>query len=71
MTRGDRFYMFSDGLIEGTPGAGRRRGLEQLVEACMDYRDLPLEAGVPAIAHAVRSSAGVTADDLLLLGVKV
>ena len=36
---GDRFFMYSDGLIESSPGGGRREGLERLVDACVRHRD--------------------------------
>ena len=36
---GDRFFLYSDGLIESSPGGGRREGLERLVEACVRHRD--------------------------------
>jgi sigma-B regulation protein RsbU (phosphoserine phosphatase) len=67
---GDRFYMFSDGLIESTPGGGRREGIEALVEASIRHHGLPLEEGVNAIASDLRNSATVVEDDLLLLGVE-
>ena len=38
VSRGDRFFMYSDGLIEASPGGGRREGLERLVSACVRHR---------------------------------
>ena len=68
---GDRFYMFSDGLIEAIPGSGRREGVSRLVEACVAYRKAPLRSSVEAIVATVRSGEETVADDLLLLGVEV
>jgi phosphoserine phosphatase RsbU/P len=69
VSRGDRFFMYSDGLIESTPGGGRREGLERLVEACVQYRDLPM---AEAVSETVAQVAGEQAnDDLLLLAAEV
>jgi sigma-B regulation protein RsbU (phosphoserine phosphatase) len=66
---GDRFYMFSDGLIESTPGGGRRQGLAKLVDACVRQRFLPLAEGVEGIVRDICGSAAAPEDDLLLLAV--
>ena len=68
---GERFYMFSDGLIESTPGGGRRTGLEKLVEACIRHRSLPIRECVESIAASICGSEGASGDDLLLLAVNV
>ncbi|MEI9974030.1 MAG: PP2C family protein-serine/threonine phosphatase [Ignavibacteriota bacterium] len=69
VARGDRFFMYSDGLIESSPGGGRREGLQRLVEACVGYRDLPL---ADAVQEIVKQVAGCCAtDDLLLLAAEV
>ncbi len=68
---GDRFFMFSDGLIESSPGAPRRQGLERLVAACVANRLLPRAECVEAVAAAVRNSEDAPEDDLLLLAVDV
>lgn len=66
---GDRFFMYSDGLIEAVPGGGRREGLQRLVEACVKYRDLPI---AEAVEKTVGQLAGDQAnDDLLLLAAEV
>ncbi len=66
---GDRFYMYSDGLIESSPGGGRRGGLDRLVAACVGTRELPLAESVGVIVD----QAGVAGaeDDLLLLAAEV
>ncbi len=68
---GDRFFLFSDGLIEASPGAPRREGLDRLVSSCIEHRFLPLAKCVEAVAGDVRNSHAVAEDDLLLLGVDV
>jgi sigma-B regulation protein RsbU (phosphoserine phosphatase) len=71
VSRGDRFFLFSDGLIEAVPGGGRRAGIEALVQACTQHRTVPLREAIPAIAGQLRPSGNKAADDLLLLGVEV
>ena len=70
LAAGDRFYMYSDGLIESAPGADRRVGLDRLVAACIAERRLPLDECLNAVVSSVRSS-DAPADDVLLLGVEV
>ena len=70
---GDRFYLFTDGLIEdpGEAGGGRRRGLERLREACAREHSVPLAEAVGAITNSVRPAGEPAFDDLLLLAVEV
>jgi sigma-B regulation protein RsbU (phosphoserine phosphatase) len=68
LSPGDRFYLYSDGLIEAVPGGGRKKGLEKLVAACVGFRALALEDCIDSIVGAVRESGGEPEDDLLLLG---
>jgi sigma-B regulation protein RsbU (phosphoserine phosphatase) len=68
---GDRFYLYSDGLIECAPNGNREEGLERLVAACLRHRAVPLEDAAQAIANDLRPEVGVPADDLLLLAVEV
>ena len=35
---GDRFYLYTDGLIESSPGGGRGEGLDRLVASCVLHR---------------------------------
>jgi serine phosphatase RsbU (regulator of sigma subunit) len=61
--------MYSDGMIESSPGGGRREGLQRLVAACVDTRTLPLAESVTRIVEQV---CGCKAeDDLLLLAAEV
>lgn len=72
---GDRFYLYSDGMIESMPGGGRKTGLEQLVEACVEYRAEPLAEATGKIAARLCGEAQTVAqkveDDLLLLAIEV
>ena len=34
----DRIFLYSGGLIEATPGASRKVGVERLTEACVRHR---------------------------------
>ena len=70
VARGDRFFMYSDGLIEATPGSGRREGLERLVEACITYSRFADRGSLwQKIARQV--AGGQANDDLLLLAAEV
>ena len=70
---GDRFYLYTDGLIEDSslPGGGRSVGLNRLRAACARYHDLSLDSGVHAIVSELKPSDGPVEDDLLLMGVEV
>ena len=68
---GDRFFLYSDGLIEATPGGGRRQGLERLTDACVRHRAEPLAEAAASIAGELRADTGTVADDLLLLAVEM
>jgi sigma-B regulation protein RsbU (phosphoserine phosphatase) len=69
MSRGDRFFMYSDGMIESSPGGGRREGLQRLVDLCVRNRELPLEESVNATVAQIAGSGAE--DDLLLLAAEV
>jgi phosphoserine phosphatase RsbU/P len=68
---GDRFYLYTDGFIESSPGGGREEGLERLVAACVLRQADRLPASVLAIAASLRVGAAAVEDDLLLLAVEV
>ena len=69
VSHGDRFFMYTDGLIESSPGGSRREGLERLVAACVRHRKLPLTESVAAIVDEVGRQTAE--DDLLLLASEV
>ncbi len=69
---GDRFYLYTDGMIEACPGGCRAEGLERLVASCVQHRTVPLAEAPARIAADMQ--LGVVAqiqDDLLLLAVEV
>jgi phosphoserine phosphatase RsbU/P len=68
---GDRFYLYTDGLIESSPGAGRGKGLESLVAACVLHRKDLLQDAAAGIAASLQFGAAAILDDLLLLAVEV
>ena len=68
---GDRFFMYTDGLIESSPGAGRRAGLERLIGACVRHRSAPLAEVAGNIAVELAREARMAADDVLLMAVEV
>ena len=67
---GDRFFLYSDGLIESTAGGERRTGLAHLVQACVDHRAAPLAEAPVRIAGELRPEAEAISDDLLLMAVE-
>jgi sigma-B regulation protein RsbU (phosphoserine phosphatase) len=71
VSRGDRFFMYTDGLIEASAGGGRREGLERLVEACVRRRNVPLSEAAGIIVRDLRPKEQDVEDDLLLLAVDV
>jgi phosphoserine phosphatase RsbU/P len=68
---GDRFFLYSDGLIESSPGKGRRAGLEGLVEACVRHHSVPLAESLGRIVRDLRPGERPPEDDLLLLAAEV
>ncbi len=68
---GDRFYLYTDGLIESSPGAPRRAGLERLVSACVLHHNDPLKEAAGRIAGEIKAGMADIKDDLLLLAIEV
>jgi sigma-B regulation protein RsbU (phosphoserine phosphatase) len=71
VSSGDRFFMYSDGLIEAAPGGSRREGLELLVGACVRHRSCALGKAVDAIVRELRPEGQTVEDDLLLMAADV
>jgi sigma-B regulation protein RsbU (phosphoserine phosphatase) len=71
LARGDRFFLYTDGLIEATPGGRRQEGIEKLTQACLTHRLDPLEAAAGVIARTIQSGQPAGGDDLLLLAAEV
>jgi sigma-B regulation protein RsbU (phosphoserine phosphatase) len=68
---GDRLFLYTDGLIESSPGGGRREGLERLVDACVRHRTALLAESTIGIAGELRPGKHRVEDDLLLLAAEV
>lgn len=69
---GDRFYLYSDGLIELKAGGSRKLGLEALSEACVAKHAVPLGCAPNQILDMVRKKheSAEAQDDLLLMAVE-
>ncbi len=68
---GDRFFLYTDGMIECFIGGRRQDGLGCLVQSCVNHRKPPLGEAVATIAAEIQSGAARIHDDLLLMGVEV
>lgn len=70
---GDRFFMYSDGLIERfyRIQIKRQEGLEQLSQAIEKTRDYPIQEAVNRIYQEILPAEYVLEDDIVLLGVEV
>jgi sigma-B regulation protein RsbU (phosphoserine phosphatase) len=68
---GDRFYLYTDGLIESAPGGRRGEGLARLVNSCVLHRTKSLQQATADIAADTQSGSTGAQDDLLLLAVEV
>jgi sigma-B regulation protein RsbU (phosphoserine phosphatase) len=69
MSPEDRFFLYTDGLIETTAGGGRTLGLEALVAACRRHRTAPLLDAPSLIALELWPDTRAAQDDLLLMAV--
>jgi sigma-B regulation protein RsbU (phosphoserine phosphatase) len=67
----DRFYLYTDGLIEASPGGKRAEGLERLVDSCLRHRKDLLADAVASIAADIWGAGAIVKDDLLLMAVEV
>jgi phosphoserine phosphatase RsbU/P len=65
---GDRFLLYSDGLIE--TWGGFQDGVRRLVDACIARREVPLETMVQSVVSDVTTADRVR-DDIVLMGVEV
>jgi sigma-B regulation protein RsbU (phosphoserine phosphatase) len=71
VSQGDRFFLYSDGLIESSPGGGRREGLERLINACVRHRAAPFSESTGRIVRELCLEEHPVEDDLLLLAAEV
>jgi phosphoserine phosphatase RsbU/P len=70
---GDRFFLFTDGLLEvfGEDPRSREEGLDALMACCVDTRDLPIDKAVNEIVSLICPDRKRLQDDVLLLGTEV
>jgi len=70
---GDRFFLFTDGLLEvfGEDPRSREEGLDALMACCVDTRDLPIDRAVDEIMTLICPDRQRLQDDVLLLGTEV
>lgn len=70
---GDRFFLFTDGLLEvfGEDPRSREEGIDALMACCVETRDMPIEKAVNEIVSLICPDRGRLQDDVLLLGVEV
>jgi sigma-B regulation protein RsbU (phosphoserine phosphatase) len=71
VSTGDRFFLYTGGLIECAAAGVRREGIKKLVQACVAHRADPLNEAVSAIARDMQTAARAITDDLLLLASEV
>jgi len=71
VTKGDRLYLFTDGLIESPDSADRGPGLRQLMDLCATHQEVPLAKAVTQILERVAPPHRPARDDLLLLAIEV
>jgi phosphoserine phosphatase RsbU/P len=70
---GDRFFLYTDGLVErtGEQKRNRRQGMEELMQAGVRTLALPIDLAVSEIIGCMISRAHAQEDDVVLLGVEV
>lgn len=70
---GDRVFLYTDGLVERFGGMSRTRakGIESLVQACLETRGLSVAEAVDVTVRRVGGDSGRHDDDMVLLGFEV
>jgi PAS domain S-box-containing protein len=58
LERGDRVYLFSDGLIDVVDSRDEPFGMERLESLLADFRDIPLQSSVDRVIEAVEAWGG-------------
>ena len=73
VSKGDRIFLYTDGLIEGF-GENRKqrdKGKEELKNASIATRHLPLKEAVDEMVNMIIPDGAAIYDDLLLMGVEI
>ncbi|MEA3360128.1 MAG: response regulator [Thermodesulfobacteriota bacterium] len=70
---GDRFFLYSDGIIEGFDGNKKTRsqGIKELSDACFDTRQISVKQAIAKIKTSFFPENTNPQDDIVLLGVEV
>jgi sigma-B regulation protein RsbU (phosphoserine phosphatase) len=73
VARGDRIYLYTDGLVEryGQEARSRALGVAELMENCRHVSHLPLAESVAAITDENQGPDKRPEDDMVLLGIEV
>ncbi|MBW2609237.1 MAG: fused response regulator/phosphatase [Deltaproteobacteria bacterium] len=71
VTEGDRFYIYSDGLIE-KPGQRKvwTEGLDDLLKACSGLREIPIRKSVERLKDMLLEDTIGLEDDIVVLGIE-
>lgn len=71
--KGDRLYMFTDGLTErfDSDRQSRTLGEETLLQLCQDCQSMPLDQAVAEVVEQIVPRQTAQEDDLVLMGVEV
>jgi sigma-B regulation protein RsbU (phosphoserine phosphatase) len=69
---GDRFFLYSDGLIEsGSSTADRRQRIAQLARICEQTHGIPIENAPQTIVQTLLPDPSEVHDDITLLGLEI
>jgi len=73
LSAGDLLLLYTDGLVDATNFAGELFGRHRLLEALVQYGDLPIEQVLQNLLWDVRRFAGLAdqPDDLTMVGLRV
>jgi len=73
VSAGDRFYTYTDGIIEsdGTNDISREQGLERLVEQISLNREVPVDESIQKTITGLFGNYPALSDDILLMGFEV
>jgi sigma-B regulation protein RsbU (phosphoserine phosphatase) len=73
VSAGDRFFLYSDGLIERFQWTHKSRseGLQQLAEAAVRHRAVPIAEAVNQMYADLLPDESILEDDIVLMGVEV
>ena len=69
---GDRFYFYSDGLVDSAcTSSGRSACVDKLVAVCAQAADAPITSAPKQIVQEMLVDSASVCDDLVVLGVEV